>query len=98
MCYTRLTSTSQWTQVEQALLANSNLSAVGFEHSLDTCIVLNMGTPSVSKKTMATTVEAVLGAVYEDGGGNALVAVLAVLGLTHVFPEVVTLTYPSPLP
>jgi dsRNA-specific ribonuclease len=50
------------------------------------------------EKTMATAVEAVLGAVHSDGGGNALLAVLAVLGLTHVFLKVVTLTCPTPLP
>lgn len=82
----------QWTQAEQALLTNSNLSAVGYRRNLDTCVILNMGTTSVSQKTMATTVEAILGAVSVDGGENALAAVLVILELTHPFLEVVMLT------
>ncbi|OQV03062.1 Ribonuclease III domain-containing protein isoform 3 [Cladophialophora immunda] len=73
----------QWTQVEQALLGNSNLSAVGRRHGLQDCVILNQGTVSVSDKTMATTVEAILGAVLIDGGNEALGAVLITLGLTH---------------
>jgi dsRNA-specific ribonuclease len=39
---------------------------------------------------MATTVEAILGAVYLDSGTDALNAVLVTLGLTHQFLEAVT--------
>lgn len=80
----------QWTQAEQALLGNANLCAVGFAHSIDKCVLLNQGTTSVSDKTMATTVEAILGAVYLDSGANAMSAVLVTLGLTHRFLEAVT--------
>jgi ribonuclease-3 len=83
-------SQGQWTQAEQALLVNTNLSAVGYGHGLHDCIILNQGTLSVSDKTMATTVEAILGAVFIDGGADALSAVLATLGLTHQFLEAVT--------
>jgi len=83
-------SKGQWTQAEQALLSNANLSAVGYAHALHGCVILNDGTPSVSSKTMATTIEAICGAVFIDGGDDALGAVLATLGLTHPFLEVVT--------
>jgi len=39
---------------------------------------------------MATTIEAICGAVFLDGGDDALGAVLETLGLTHPFLEVVT--------
>ncbi|KAI1613948.1 ribonuclease III domain-containing protein [Exophiala viscosa] len=84
-------SKGQWTQAEQALLSNTNLSAVGYEHGLHDCVILNQGTLSVSNKTMATTVEAILGAVFMDGGADALGTVLVTLGLDrHPFLESVT--------
>jgi ribonuclease-3 len=52
-----------------------------------------MGTAAVSQKTMATTVEAILGAVYMDGGESALAAVFVILGLTHPLLQVVTLIH-----
>jgi hypothetical protein len=32
----------QWTQAEQALLANSNLNAIGHRHNLDSCVILSI--------------------------------------------------------
>ena len=52
-----------------------------------------MGTAAVSQKTMATTVEAILGAVYRDGGERALAAVFVILGLTHPLLPLVTLIH-----
>lgn len=46
----------------------------------------------MSLKTTATTVEALLGAVYLDVGRDALVSVLTVLGLIHPLIPVVTFT------
>ncbi|EXJ81807.1 hypothetical protein A1O1_07872 [Capronia coronata CBS 617.96] len=82
-------SKGQWTQAEQALLSNAKLSTVGYDHGLQDCVILNEGTPSVSPKTMATTVEAIFGAVFLDGGFRALGAVLVTLGLAHAFLELV---------
>lgn len=45
---------------------------------------------------MATTVEAILGAVFMDSGADALGAVLITLGLTHQFLEAVKLNLLSP--
>lgn len=91
-----LYKTGQWTQIEQDLLGNANLTAVGFTHRLDRCVILNQGTTAVSEKTMATTVEAILGAVFMDSGADALGAVLITLGLTHQFLEAVKLNLLSP--
>lgn len=49
---------------------------------LDQCINLNPGTDRVSQDMMATTIEAILGAVHLDGGDDALASVMARLGLT----------------
>lgn len=45
---------------------------MGFGHGLDRCITKDHGTPAVSKKMMAVSVEALLGAVHLDGGDDAL--------------------------
>ena len=73
----------EWTTVRNALISNPNLSDVGFTHGLERCVILNPGTFTVSGKTMATTVEAILGAVHIDGGDAALEHVMAHLGLHH---------------
>jgi ribonuclease III len=75
------------------VLGNANLAAVGFRHNLDRCVLLNPGTTAVSDKTMATTVEAILGAVHVDGGDAALGLVMAKLGLTHALLDVVTYNF-----
>lgn len=71
-----------WTDIRN-LATNSNLAAVGFAHGLDTCVILNPGTICVSTGSMATTVEAILGAVQLDGGSDALFQVATLLGLVH---------------
>lgn len=86
----------QWTKAEQGLLSNEHLSEVGFRHHLDTCVIPNMGTPTVTESIMATCVEAILGAVLLDGGEPALARVLRTLDMSHEFLEAVTLT-PLPL-
>ena len=68
--------------VEQDLLSNANLGRVGVSLGLNGCVILNAGTFSVSQKTMATTVEATFGAVFKDGGADALNGLLVRLGLT----------------
>ena len=70
----------EWTQIRN-VASNSNLAAVGLAHSLDTCVILNPGTQAVSHASLATTVEAILGAVQLDGGSDALLQVATRLGL-----------------
>lgn len=88
----RLTFLGQWTVAEQAIISNNNLSIVGFTIGLDACVILNPGTVTVSDKTMATTVEALVGATFCDGGEDALAKLLDTLGLDHEYLTSVTLT------
>lgn len=78
-----------WTNIRN-VGANSNLAAVGFKHGLDKCVILNDGTPKVSNGSMATTVEAIIGAVELDGGVDATLQVATRLGLVHQSIALVT--------
>ncbi|KAF7510029.1 hypothetical protein GJ744_007133 [Endocarpon pusillum] len=75
-------SKGDWTTIRN-VAQNSNLAQVGFEHGLKACVLLNDGTGDVSAKTMASTVEAILGAVDLDGGSEALMEVATRLDLVH---------------
>lgn len=46
-------------------------------------MILNPGNPRASDKTLATTIEAVIGAVKLDGGDAAVAALLTQLNLSH---------------
>jgi dsRNA-specific ribonuclease len=88
-----------WTQIRN-VARNKNLTDVGFEHGLRDCVILNPGTQKVSDASMATTVEAILGAVELDGGPEALLQVARRLGLVHQLITVVMsqkLFYSPPL-
>lgn len=69
-------------QIRNSILSNENLARVGFQTGLDRCLNLNPGTAVISQSMMATTVEAILGAVHLDGGDQALASVMINLGLT----------------
>lgn len=80
--------------VASTVLSNANFGTVGRAMGLDRCVILNPGTKSVSNGTMATTVEAILVAVYLDGGMEALARVATGLGLTsHAFLQAVTFNF-----
>lgn len=86
------------TTVEQATLTNNNLGAVGRAMGLDRRVISYPCTTSVSNKTIPTTVEAISGAVYLDGGMEALTRVKNVSGLTtRPFLEAVMFNLLSPL-
>lgn len=73
----------EWAVAEQAIVSNKNLSKLGFDIHLDACVFLNPGTSAVSDKTMSTTMAALIGAVFCDGGGDALGKLLETLKLDH---------------
>lgn len=74
---------AHWTTMRGDLLGNKNLERVGRNHGLGECLILNPGTHFVSAKMMATAVEAILGAVHEDGGDKALAEVMDRLHLAE---------------
>ena len=72
-----------WTRI-RSRTTNSHLAAVGFAHGLNTYMIRHpvaIGVPSTA--SMATTVEAILGAVALDGGADAFFHVANLLGLVH---------------
>lgn len=78
-----------WNLTRNEVLSNDALAERGFTNSLDTCVTRNNGTPSVSRKMMATTVEAILGAVHREGGADALGRVMERLGIVDPLRAVV---------
>ncbi|EEA19944.1 hypothetical protein EYB25_010025 [Talaromyces marneffei] len=72
----------QWTGIRKHVLGNSILGRTGIRMGLNYCLNLNPGTTEVSHDMMATSVEAILGAVHLDGGDQALASVMTALGLT----------------
>jgi len=73
-------SKGEWTAIRDELLSNKSLAKRGFNLGLDRCVNLNLGAFQVSEKTMATTMEAILGAVQLDGGDEVLALVMVHLG------------------
>ena len=60
---------------------NSSFNAVGNRMGLERYIEKAPGAGKVSPKTMSDTVEAIIGAVYLDGGVDAVKVVAANLGI-----------------
>lgn len=79
-----------WTEARGALLNNAPLAVRGFKFGLDKCIILHPGTPSVSEKTMATTMEAIFASVHLDGGDAAFDQVMRNLGIMNRFNKVLS--------
>ena len=65
----------------QRVGSNNNLNTLGIQAGLDSFVNLAGGTTVVSPVTMSATVEAILGAVYLDGGLQAVTPVMQALGL-----------------
>ncbi|KAF2667715.1 hypothetical protein BT63DRAFT_457015 [Microthyrium microscopicum] len=76
--------------IHNTVLNNKNLAAVGIYHGLQHCIHYPPSSTFTGRmeNTMATTVEAILGASYIDGGETAMTNVASQLGLTHELLEV----------
>jgi ribonuclease-3 len=76
----------EWAAIHRDKLSNVALNVLGRQIGLDACVILNPGTAQVSKEKLATAVEAVLGAVYEDGGEEVLEGVMRSFGFDrHMF-------------
>ncbi|MCJ1439503.1 hypothetical protein MMC27_008897, partial [Xylographa pallens] len=75
---------SNWNAIRLQVSSNSNLSSTGLQFNIGSVLQGNPTNPQrVSEKIMATAVEAVLGAVFRDGGLTAVERVLETLGLTN---------------
>ncbi len=61
--------------------SNSNLAAIGYRLGLEPFINPAGGARSISHGTMADSMEAIIGAVYLDGGLTAATNVMETLGL-----------------
>jgi ribonuclease-3 len=87
----------QWNQVRQEAASNKSLASVGRDQGLDACVVLNPGTTNVPDSVMATTVEAIIGAVSLDGGNDAVGRLIDKLNLNHDLLKAVmsNISFPS---
>ncbi|KAJ7506843.1 hypothetical protein B0H11DRAFT_1973018 [Mycena galericulata] len=78
----------QWWRIAKDLPSDEHLISVCRTHGLDECIhfPLSSGLRTCKPKTLATTVEALLAAVYMEGREEALGPVMRRLGLTdHIY-------------
>jgi ribonuclease-3 len=69
-----------WTQIRHDKCGNAALAMLGRGLGLNACVIANPGSLVVSDKMVATAVEAVLGAVYLDGGEEEMERVMRGLG------------------
>jgi len=69
----------RWTTLRHDKCANGPLAALGRRVGLHKCSIQNPGQPFMSDKLVATMVEAVMGAVYLDGGEEELERVMMAL-------------------
>ena len=76
----RVRSQAQWTQLRNEMLSNDALARRGYQTGLDRCVIVADSTPAVSPRMVATTLEALIGAVYQDGGDDAVHRVMRSLG------------------
>ena len=77
-----INSLGRASDIVQRVGSNANLDHVGRLHGLDAFICRNPAQGShISPITMAATVEAILGAVYLDGGIGSVSEVMETLGL-----------------
>jgi dsRNA-specific ribonuclease len=75
----RLPTLQEYQDMQLDLVTNKRLSERGHRLRLDKCVVRAGGTRSICKAQIANAFEAVIGAVYKDSDGNALVVVRAML-------------------
>jgi len=70
----------QWNQARLDKCGNAALVGLGRRLGVDACVITSPGTAVVSDKMVATAVEALMGAVYLDGGEGVFEDVMNVLG------------------
>ncbi|KNG52765.1 ribonuclease [Stemphylium lycopersici] len=78
--HNRVLSQAQSTALRNETLANTVLADRGYDIGIDKIIITAEGTPAVSPKMVATTLEAIIGAVHQDGGDEAAHKLMEHLG------------------
>ncbi|KAJ4357102.1 hypothetical protein N0V95_002758 [Ascochyta clinopodiicola] len=73
---------TDWTILRNDILSNESLGQRGYTLKIDTLVCCNPGT-LVSAKMVAATLEALIGAVHQDGGDDAALRVIKHLGFTE---------------
>ncbi|KAF2177816.1 ribonuclease III [Zopfia rhizophila CBS 207.26] len=94
----KLQPPSAWTDIRNQILGNASLTRRGEEVGIVSCIVMSDGNRGLATpKMVATTFEALVGAIYEDGGEEAVIRVVEHLELNqHPFLMVTFRFLPSP--
>lgn len=69
--------------IREEVTSNSNLAEKARAIGLQDCVILEPGNPIISDRILATTVQAIIGAVKVDGGDEAVTSLLFRIGLTH---------------
>ncbi|KAI1335344.1 hypothetical protein F5Y15DRAFT_398356 [Xylariaceae sp. FL0016] len=75
-----------WEQVRATLPSNANLRRIALRHRLHSVVLTEKGgglCHNISERAAGTTVEALLGAVFLDGGEECLDALMRRFGLFH---------------
>lgn len=90
-----LQTKADWDDIRQSRLSNSALAALGTSLGLGSTIIAAPGLfGPPGEKMMATAMEAVLGAVYLDGGDDAVTRVMVQIELIQ--PSVMSKNFPFP--
>jgi ribonuclease-3 len=90
-------SNAQWTSMRNELLSNDALARRAYKAGIDECVITADSNPAVSPRMVATALEAVIGAVYQDGGNDAVQRVMQSLGFfDHPLLTVTFQTNPIP--
>ncbi|KAL5399037.1 hypothetical protein PMIN06_003360 [Paraphaeosphaeria minitans] len=71
-----------WNNIRQTRLSNESLAQLGRTLGLEATIVSAPNPGEKGLRVMATTFEAILGAIYEDGGEEAVARAMDRVGLT----------------
>jgi len=71
---------ARWTTIRNEILGNDGLADRGYALGVVQCIFVADGTYRKSPKMIATTLEAIIGAVFQDGGDDAVMRVMKHLG------------------